>query len=128
MKLYYNTITNNMVESDTFNGHIVSRDEHGSINRHDDLSHLVLIGDVYDEPIDLKGKTLRLLKVVGGEEQYVQSGTAMDGRIEEGLRFRLQSRGIEMYSTNLVVCTEWIGKTTIAFHTLSGSLYYLEVL
>ena len=127
MKLYYNTITDDMVESDILDGQLLSRDQYGSINRHDNLDHLVLIGDVYDEPIDLKGKELRLSKVVGEEEHFIQTGTAMDGRIEEGLRFRIQGRGFEMYSTNLVVCAEWISKTTIAFHTLSGSLYYLEV-
>lgn len=127
MKLYYDTTTDKIVEVGVLGLETFSRDGVGNINTHKDIGHLTLIGDVYSEPIELsKNLNLELRKIEGNESYHIQYGFSREGKIEEGLRFFLQGRGFNYYSTNLVVSTERVSNTRVDFYTLSGSHYSLE--
>jgi len=130
MKLYYDPNNDKIVEAGIVEMTQFSRDERGNITTYvNKVNELVLLGDIYEEPIDLKGKRLKLSKIEGGEESPIIEGIASNSKLQGGLRFNMRStKGFNTWSTNLVVSHEWIGKTTIAFHTLSGSLYFLEIL
>lgn len=129
MKLYYDTLKDEIVEAGRIDKYLITRDTNGDTDMVNDINQLVLLGDIYDEPIDLKGNKLRLCKIVDGEEIFILEGIAMYGKIEEGLRFFIQGyRAFDYYSTNIVVSTELLANDSIVFHTLSGSLYSLDIL
>ena len=130
MKLYYDTNTDKIVESGIFNSEVFSRDSNGNITVHKDgdISHLSLIGDVYNEPIELSEElNLELRKIEDNNSYHIQYGYSREGKLQEGLRFFIQGRGFNCYSTNLVVSSKRISSTRVEFYTLSGSHYRLEV-
>lgn len=125
MKLYYDTENDMIVEAGEFADKFYTRTEHGTITTHNNLGHLVLIGDVYSNPLKLTG-VYTLSKVNGNDTFGIIQGYAKNRQIEEGSRFIIHGQGFGFYSTNLVVATEIISDKTIDFYTLSGSHYRVE--
>jgi hypothetical protein len=130
MKLYYNTISNEIVEVGIFNNHIIGRNEIGNMVSHKNMNDLVLIGDIYDKPIDLSGVGFELFKmnILGEKKIHIITGTSREQKLEQGLRFFVDGRGFNFYSTNIVIGSNRISSETIDFYTLSGSHYRIEIL
>jgi len=127
MKLYYDPNNDKIVEADFLEMQLFTRDVHGNISTHKNLDHLVLLGDIYDKPIRLGQQELSLYKMIEGEKNFIIHGTSREGKLEQGLRFNVNGRGFNYYSTNLIVGVESVDATTIDFYTLSGSHYRLEL-
>ena len=130
MKLYYDTDKDELVEVGSLDFSSFIRDERGNISTFNGIDdNLILVGDIYDEPFDLpRDQKLRLSKIIEGEPNFIIEGFAREGRIEEGLRFIIQGRGFNYYSTNLVVSAEYLARDCIVFYTLSGSQYMLDLI
>lgn len=128
MKLYYIEREDSIVEGGTFDGEFLVRGERGNVSivLEDDL---VCLGEIYDKTIHLGRKLLKLSKVNEDGTLYsIETGKAKERQIEEGVRFIINGRGFNWYSTNLVVSVEQTSVSRIDFYTLSGSHYCLEIL
>jgi len=129
MKLYYDVRNDKIVEAGKFKQESYSRDDIGDVKTEDVFKDLVLIGDIYSEPIKLpRSGRLELKKIEGDKSYVIIHGYCNEEKIQEGLRFAIQGRGFISYNTNIVVAAEEIDDKRIEFYTLSGSHYSIEIL
>ena len=126
MKLYYDPNRDELLESGIARGTLFTRDLNGHVTVPKSITNLVLIGDIYNKPIELDGE-FRMYKVVNGNAKFIISGTNPDNKIEEGLRFNVDGRGFNYYSTNIITAINRISGVMIEFYTMSGSSYILEL-
>jgi hypothetical protein len=122
MKLFYDPITDELIEAGYLKHLLVSRDSVGNVSIINSFDNLILIGDIYSEPISLN-KKLRLSKIVQNVPNPIIEGFATEHQIQEGCRFNIEL--FNYYSTNLVVSVVNL-QNSIEFFTLSGSHYLLE--